>query len=80
MSDIAQPATPEQREAAEDFIAKAKQQAMQEVQQNMQIEIQMRSNALSLAVEAHKGLIPADITTTATTFLKFLKQGESFNG
>lgn len=75
----AQPATQEQQKAAAEFIAKAKEEAMKEVQQNMQIEIQMRSNALSLAVEAHKGLTPADITATAITFLKFLKQGEATN-
>jgi len=74
MSDTQQ-ATPEQQERMQAAVAEAQQRAMQEVQQNLQIELQMRGNALSLAVEAHKGLAPADITRTATTFLDFLKKG-----
>ena len=81
MSD-SQQATPEQQERMEAAIAEAKERAMQEVQQNAQIEIQMRGNSLSLAVEAHKKSIEytngtaEDIARTATVFLKFLKQGE----
>jgi vacuolar-type H+-ATPase subunit E/Vma4 len=79
----AQAATPEQQERMQTAVAEAQQRAMQEVQQNAQIEIQMRSNSLSLAVEAHKKSIEyvngtaEEIAKTATVFLKFLKQGEA---
>jgi len=81
MSD-AQQATPEQEAQAQAFLDQARQQAMQEVQQNMQIEIQMRLNALSAAVtlyEGGSGEAAEEIAKTATTFLKFLKQGEVSN-
>ena len=76
----AQAATPEQQSQAQEFIEQAKKQAMQEIQQNMQIEIQMRGNSLSLAVEAHKGVefdnqSAFEIARTAQTFLEFLKKG-----
>lgn len=71
----AQQATQEQQERMEAAVAEAQKRAMQEVQQSLQIELQMRSNALSLAVDAHKGLAPVEITRTATTFLEFLKKG-----
>jgi ribosomal protein L9 len=80
--DEAQQATQEQQKRMESAIADAQKQAMQELQQNAQIEIQMRGNSLSLAVEAHKKSIEytngtaEDIAKTATVFLKFLKQGE----
>jgi len=72
----AQAATPEQEAQAEQFIAQAKQQAMQEIQQNMQIEIQMRGNSLNLAVQANEpGTDPVTIAKTAAVFLEFLKKG-----
>lgn len=78
----AQQATPEQQERMKVAVAEAQQRAMQELQQNAQIEIQMRGNSLSLAVEAHKEVefdnqSAFEITRTAATFLKFLKQGEA---
>lgn len=78
----AQVATPEQEVQAQQFIEQAKQQAMQEIQQNMQIEIQMRVNALSAAVNLFEGSsvsAPEEVSKAATTFLKFLKQGEASN-
>lgn len=72
----AQPATPEQEATAKQFIEQAKQQAMQEIQQNMQIEIQMRGNSLNLAVQANEpGTDPTTIAKTASVFLEFLKKG-----
>ena len=74
----AQEATPEQQAQAGQFIEQAKQQAIQDIQQNMQIEIQMRSIALSEAVRAKKeGFGAVAITEAAEVFLKFLKTGES---
>ena len=72
----AQAATPEQQSQAQEFIEQAKKQAMQEIQQNMQIEIQMRGNSLNLAVQANEpGTDPVTIAKTATVFLEFLKKG-----
>jgi hypothetical protein len=76
----AQQATPEQQARMEMEIAiqEAQQRAMQDVQQNAQIEIQMRSIALSEAVKAKKeGFGSVAITESAEVFLKFLKTGES---
>jgi hypothetical protein len=59
----AQVATPEQEAQAQQFIEQAKQQAMQEIQQN-------------LAVQANEpGTDPATIAKTASVFLEFLKKG-----
>lgn len=72
----AQPATPEQQERMQEAIAQAQQHAIQEIQQNMQIEIQMRGNSLNLAVQANEaGTDPVVITKTAAVFLEFLKKG-----
>lgn len=76
----AQQATPEQqaRMEMEAAIHEAQQRAMQDVQQNAQIEIQMRSIALSEAVKAKKeGFGSVTITESAEVFLKFLKTGEA---
>lgn len=70
-------ATVEQQERMQEVIKEAQERAMQEIQQNAQIEIQMRGNSLSLAVNAHTpGTDPVTIANTASVFLKFLKQGE----
>ena len=77
----AQPATPEQ-EAGAQAIIDAKKQAYQDMQANMQIELQMRVNALSAAVNLFEGSsvsAPEEVSKAATTFLKFLKQGEASN-
>lgn len=77
----AQQATQEQQERMKSAIADAQKQAMQELQQNAQIEIQMRGNSLGLAVNANApGTDPLVIAKTAEVFLKFLKQGEVTNG
>jgi hypothetical protein len=74
----AQQATPEQEAQAQAFIDQARQQAMQELQQNMQIELQMRGNALGMAVNANTaGTDPVTIAKTAQVFLEFLKKGEA---
>jgi hypothetical protein len=77
----AQPATPAQ-EAGAQAIIEAQKQAYQDMQANMQIELQMRVNALSAAINANAPgtATPEVIAATATTFLKFLKQGEASNG
>ena len=78
----AQPATPEQQVMAQ-AIQQAQKQAYEDVQKNAQLEIQMRGNSLSLAVEAHKDSVEyingkaEDITKTAAVFLEFLKKGEA---
>jgi len=75
MSD-AQQATPEQQERMKEVVAEAQQRAIQEIQQNMQVELQMRNNALNFAVQANEaGTDPVVITKTASTFLEFLKKG-----
>jgi len=80
MSD-AQAATPEQQERMQAAVQEAQARAMQELQANVQIELQMRSQALGMAVNANaQGVDPVEITKTAITFLKFLKQGEVSNG
>jgi hypothetical protein len=74
----AQAATPEQEVMAQ-AIQHAQKQAYEDIQRNAQLEVQMRGNSLSLAVEAHKeseGVDAAVITKTATVFLEFLKKGE----
>ena len=79
MSD-AQQATPEQeaRMAMNNAIQQAQQQAYEDVQKNAQLELQMRVNSLTLAVQAHEaGAVPELITKTAVVFLKFFKQGEA---
>jgi len=64
-----------QMEAA---IQEAQQRAIKDIQENMQIEIQMRSIALSEAVKAKKeGIGASAITESAEAFLKFLKTGEA---
>lgn len=75
----AQAATPEQQERMQAAIAQAQEQAMREVQQNAQIEIQMRVNALNMAVNANEraSADPVVITKTAAVFLEFLKKGEA---
>jgi hypothetical protein len=74
----AQAATPEQQERMQAAIAQAQEQAMRELQQNAQIEIQMRVQALTAAVNANnQGAEASLIASTANTFLKFLKQGEA---
>jgi len=74
--DVAQPATPEQQDRMSEAIKAAQEHAIQEVQQNLQIELQMRSNSLNLAVQANEaGKDPVVITKTAQTFLEFLKKG-----
>ena len=86
MSD-AQPATPEQEARMEmhNAIQQAQKQAYEDVQRNAQIELQMRGNSLSLAVEAHKDSVEykngtaAEIAKTAQVFLDFLKKGEAPN-
>ena len=75
----AQPATPEQetRAAMNQAIQQAQQQAYDDVQKNAQIELQMRNNAVSFAVQANEaGTDPVTITKTAAVFLEFLKKGE----
>lgn len=77
MSEARQ-ATPEQQERMQAAIAQAQEQAMREVQQNAQIEIQMRVQALGAAVNANApGTEAESIAKTASVFLKFLKQGEA---
>ena len=83
MSEVQQ-ATPEQ-EAMAKAIGMAQRQAYEDIQKNAQLEIQIRGNSLSLAVEAHKssweeGFDPKDIIKTAALFLDFLKKGEVTNG
>lgn len=75
----AQQATPEQQERMKAAVTEAQQRAMQEVQQNMQIELQMRANALNMAVNANERTSsdPAVITKAAVVFLDFLKRGEA---
>lgn len=76
----AEPATPEQqaRVQMEAAIQEAQQRAIKDIQENMQIEIQMRSIALSEAVKAKKeGIGASAITESAEAFLKFLKTGEA---
>jgi len=76
----AQQATPEQatRAAMNQAIQQAQQQAYEDVQKNAQLELQMRGNSLSLAVQAHEtNTDPKDITKTAQVFLEFLKKGEA---
>jgi len=74
----AQAATPEQQERMQAAIAQAQEQAMRELQQNAQIEIQMRVQALGAAVNANnQGTEPETIAKAASVFLKFLKQGEA---
>jgi hypothetical protein len=80
MTDVNQAATPEQ-EAMAQAIQQAQQKAYEDIQKNAQLEIQMRGNSLSLAVEAHKSTWednydPTLVTKTATVFLEFLKKGE----
>jgi hypothetical protein len=78
----AQQATPEQ-EAMALAVQQAQKQAYEDIQRNAQLEVQMRGNSLSLAVEAHKesqGVDAVAITKTATVFLEFLKKGEATNG
>lgn len=75
----AQQATPEQeaRMAMNNAIQQAQQQAYEDVQKNAQIELQMRGNSLSMAVNAHTaGTDPVTIAKTAQVFLEFLKKGE----
>jgi deferrochelatase/peroxidase EfeB len=77
----AQVATVEQQERMQKAIAEAQQKAYQDMQQNAQLEIQMRMNALSAAVNANTpGTDPEVISQAASTFIKFLKQGEATNG
>ena len=80
----AESATPEQqarvqaRVQMEAAIQEAQQRAIKDIQENMQIEIQMRSIALSEAVKAKKeGIGAGAITESAEAFLKFLKTGEA---
>lgn len=74
----AQAATPEQQDRMNDAIRAAQEQAIQEVQRNAQIEIQMRVQALGAAVNATKDTAtPEEISKAASVFLKFLKQGEA---
>jgi rRNA processing protein Krr1/Pno1 len=83
MSDVvndAQEATPEQqaRAAMDAAVRQAQKQAYEDVQKNAQIELQMRNNALGLAVNANEpGTDPATITKAAQVFLEFLKKGEA---
>jgi hypothetical protein len=73
----AQAATPEQQDRMNEAIKAAQEHAMREVQQNAQIEIQMRVQALGAAVNANnQGAEPEAIAKAASVFLKFLKQGE----
>jgi len=78
----AQQATPEQ-EAMAQAIQQAQKQAYEDIQRNAQLEVQLRGNSLSLAVEAHKESVEyvdgkaEDITKTAAVFLEFLKKGEA---
>jgi len=75
MSDTQQ-ATPEQQERMEAAIVEAQQRAVQEAQQNLQIELQMRNNSLNFAVQANEpGTDPVTIAKTAVVFLEFLKKG-----
>jgi hypothetical protein len=77
----AQPATSEMHERMQQGIAEAQQKAYQDIQQNAQLEIQMRVNALSAAVNANTpGTDPKVISEAAATFIKFLKQGDVSNG
>jgi predicted transposase YdaD len=77
MSDTQQ-ATPEQQERMQAAIVEAQQRAIQEAQQNLQIELQMRNNSLSFAVNANAaGTDPTIITKAAQVFLEFLKKGEA---
>jgi hypothetical protein len=79
----AQAATPEQeaRMAMNQAIQQAQKQAYEDVQKNAQIELQMRNNALGMAVNANaQGTDPTTITKTAVVFLEFLKKGEVTNG
>ena len=76
----AEPATPEQqaRVQMEAAIQEAQQRAIKDIQENMQIEIQMRTVALAEAVKAKKeGIGASAITESAEAFLKFLKTGEA---
>jgi rRNA processing protein Krr1/Pno1 len=75
----AQAATPEQQERMKAAVTEAQQRAMQEVQQNLQIELQMRANALNMAVNANENTSsdPVVITKAAAVFLDFLKRGEA---
>lgn len=74
----AQVATPEQQDRMSEAIKAAQEHAIQEAQQNLQIELQMRNNSLSFAVNANAaGTDPAVITKTAQVFLEFLKKGEA---
>lgn len=77
----AQIATQEQQERMQIAIAEAQQKAYQDMQQNAQLEIQMRVNALSAAVNANTpGTDPQVISEAAAIFIQFLKQGEVKNG
>ena len=76
----AQAATPEQeaRMAMNQAVQQAQQQAYEDVQKNAQLELQMRGNSLSMAVNANAtGTDPVVITKTAQVFLEFLKKGEA---
>lgn len=76
----AQQATPEQeaRMAMNQAIQQAQKQAYEDVQKNAQIELQMRNNALGMAVSANTaGADPVTITKAAVVFLEFLKKGEA---
>jgi hypothetical protein len=80
--EVAQPATSAQ-EAGAQAIINAQKQAYQDMQANMQIELQMRVAALTAAVNLYEGgsaVASEEVSKAATTFLKFLKQGEASNG
>jgi len=79
--EVGQEATPEQQARMQQIIEEARQLAQDEAQKNLQLEVQLRGNSLSAAVHAHEGtpLDALEITKTAVTFLKFLKQGEATN-
>jgi rRNA processing protein Krr1/Pno1 len=82
VEQVAQEATPEQqaRAAFDAAVRAAQEKAVQDIQQNMQIEIQMRNSSLSMAVNANApGTDPVTITKTAAVFLEFLKKGEATN-
>ena len=66
-----------QQEHMEAAVLEAQQKAIQDIQNNMQIEIQMRVQALGAAVNANnQGVEPEIVAKAASVFLKFLKQGE----
>ena len=65
--DIQSDLTPEQQSAME---------AAQRALQNMQVELQLRSQALNLAVQAReKGDIASTTAQSAAVFLSFLQKG-----